>query len=607
MRPILASFGGLVAGATLGGLVVGAAEGMFRNAGALYAALLYGTLWAIAAALLATLLALALRRPVQKLQLRWGLILALAPSGLVLVRFVVLRDVLHESPHAQPVAAAAGLAVAAAVVAMVLKGAHVLVRRFATEEVRGARLYLLPALVVAAFALFAQAPDDEVTEVLPVAEAHRGRGVILVVIDALRADALGVYGAPPHRGADASPNIDALARRALVFTNTSAQASWTKPAVATIMTSRHASGHNTMSKPAVLPSSLPTIASLLAENGAKTAAVVTNYNLEAGYGFDRGFSRFDYLAPARYLGAPERANRLAAYNVYRLLRERSLRDARQPRYFYRSARAVNARALDILDQLGDGDFFLYLHYMEPHDPYFDRDGASFAKVSDPSPPAAWAPRMHAAYRDEVQRADAALGELVQALDRRGLQDQVTLIVTADHGEEFAEHGGFYHGTTLYEEQLDIPLVIAGPGVTPGTDAALARGLDLAPTILGRFGHRAPPSWEGRDLLTASVPPEATLAEEDHEGNRLTAVRTHRKKLILANPDNPRGLKPTELYDLENDPREAKPIADDPSAVKALGALADQLRAASKQGGASAQERRLDAAAEAELRALGYVH
>jgi arylsulfatase A-like enzyme len=606
MKRALESLGGLVAGATFGGLLVGICEGLYRDAGVLYAALLYGTLWVLIGAPLAIAVALLQRNRPPTAQFRWGLALSLVPSTAVLVRFVVLRDLMHETRSAALVSIGAGLVAAMLVLVVIVKVARALAHRFATEELRGPGLWLLPLLVAVAFAVHTQAGDDPLPQNLPEASALTGRGVILVVIDALRADALGIYGAKPHRGEPPSPKIDALSRRGLTFLDASAQASWTKPAVASILTSRHVSGHDTMSKPAVLPAALPTIASELEAAGVKTAAVVTNYNLEAGYGFDRGFTTFNYLAPARYLGAPERANRLAAYNVYRLLRERLFRGSREARYFYRSGNTVNARALELLDEIGHGDFFLYLHYMEPHDPYFDADGASWAKVSDPNPPATWAPRMLNAYRDEVRRVDGSIGELMEALRARGLDDRVTMVLLADHGEEFAEHGGFYHGTTLYEEQLRIPLIIIGPGVTVGVDTALAREVDVAPTVLGRFGRKAPPTWEGRDLLAGGEPPLMTLAEEDHEGNLLAAVRFEGNKLITANADNPRGLSPNELYNLPADPMEKENLQRDSARVAVLKNALDRARAAARQGGATAQKRVLDDAAEAELRALGYM-
>ncbi len=606
MRRTFLKLAGLGFGATLGGLLVGLLEALYFGVSPLYAALLYGSLWAIAGAALALLLAPWWRgQPVPTTQVRWGLAAAIVPSSLVLIRFVVQRDLLAESPRGGLVATGIAMIVAVALLVAIIAGARVIRRRLAVEQMFGAKAWLVPLAVLAAFTIRAQAGDDALPETAPPARPAGGSGVVLVVFDALRADALGVYGAGPHRGKPASPTFDALAQRGLVFHDLSAQASWTRPAVASLLTSRHVSGHATMAKTAVLPETLPTIASVLAAAGVKTGAVVTNYNLEPGYGFARGFDEFRYLAPARYLGAPERANRLAAYNVYRLLRERFLRHQRQARHFYRSGQVVNALALEMADRLGDGRFFLYLHYMEPHDPFFAVDGSSWAKVSDPNPPAAWAGRMREAYADEVHRSDRALAELLAGLEQR-FGDRVTVVVTSDHGEEFGDHNGFYHGTTLYEELLHLPLIIAGR-VPPGVDTELARQIDLAPTITGLLGVAPPPGWEGRDLLGPGPRAAVSLAEQDHEGNRLESLRRGGDKLILANPDNPRGLQPVELYDLAADPREMDNLAAGAGELREqLGELLEAAKRAAAQGGARAADKTIDGDAAAELRALGYV-
>jgi arylsulfatase A-like enzyme len=262
--------------------------------------------------------------------------------------------------------------------------------------------------------------------------------------------------------------------------------------------------------------------------------------------------------------------------------------------------------MEILDRIGDSSFFLWLHYMEPHDPYFDIDGNSYAKVSDPHPPVAWQDRMRQAYRDDVHRFDKALGELLDAIDARGISERTTVIVVADHGEEFADHGGFYHGVTLYEEQLHVPLVIAGPGVTPAVDTSLAQQIDIAPTVLARFAVEAPAAWEGRDLLGDSEPPASTLAEENHEGNVLASVRTGDMKLILANEDNPRGLPPEALFDLAADPGEQTNLAGASPAVAELRDELLDLKTAAQSGAAKADAIEMDEERREELRSLGYI-
>ncbi len=601
----LAKNAGIVAGATLGGLFVGAIEGAYRDAPVVYAALLYGALWSLVGLGVALLVSLLRRRPLAS-QTTLGLTLSLSLSALALVRFIVFRDVFHEAPGKGVVALLTGVLVATGAAVLVQLGGRWVRHRFLADRMSGAFLWVVPLAALLAFGVRTQMSDEPSSQTAKKpARPLAGKGVILVVVDTLRADALGTYGAPAHRGQPASPRLDAWAKEGAVYTDVSAQASWTRPAVASILTSRHVSGHDTMAKTAVLPAALPTLPSLVQQKGVATAAVVTNYNLEREYGFDRGFDHFEYLAPDRYLGAPEAASRLAAYNAYRLAREKLLTGSREARHFYQSGAAVNARAFDLLDSIGDKDFFLWLHYMEPHDPYFSVDGKSYARVSTPRPPAAWAEDMRAAYKDGVSRFDAHFGELLDGLAARGLDGKVTVVVVSDHGEEFAEHGGFYHGVTLYEEQLKVPLVVRGPGVVAQVVPGLARQIDVAPTILARFGFEAPSTWEGRDLFGSTAWPELTIAEEDHEGNVLKSIRQAQKKLILANPENPRGLKAAELYDLTQDPKEQY-SQNAPSDVQKLSDALSERQTLAKKGGAAAGQKAMDADAEAELRSLGYV-
>jgi arylsulfatase A-like enzyme len=599
-------------GATLAGAAVGLAEALYRDVPPSYAMLLDGTAWALGMGVAAPLLATwrRARRALASVATTVGFAVALALSTAALGRFIIWRDVFAEAPGKALAATGLGLAAALGFGSLAAALGVLVERRLARRHLPGALAWAGPFAVAGTFALVATiAPDD--TQPYPPTEAPTGHGpgVILIVADALRADALGAYGAPAPRDGPVTPNLDAFAKEGVIFTRASAQASWTKPAMASVMTSRHVSGHDTMAKAAILPGALPTLASELQGRDVTTAAVVTNYNLARAFGFAHGFDEFDYLPPARYLGAPPEANRLAAYNAYRLVRERYFRAGRESRYFYRPATSVNAQALDILDRVGAAKFFLWLHYMEPHDPYFDAEGRSWARVSDPHPAAAEAEPMRRAYLDGVRRFDTAFGELMAALQARQMARSTYVVVMADHGEEFAEHGDFYHGTSLYEEMLHIPLLVRGPGLTPEVRGTLARQVDIAPTVLGWLSGRAPESWEGTSLF-GGKPADASLAEEDHEGNVLAAVQTHINgrltKLVTANADSPRGLPPVALFDLSVDPREVSPVpADDPRRPPLEAALA-RLRDASRRGGVAAPERALDEPAKAELRSLGYV-
>ena len=588
----------LMGGCTLGGLCVGLAEGAYRGVPLLWSALLYGSLWALAG--LGATCAQTLIR--SRIPASLGFTLSVTLSSVVLGRFIIYRDVLAEAPGS-------GLQATTAAVAIALLVA--LVTAFISRRVlpsRGPWGGFLALGVLVIFGILTQLPSSE-PDAPETADATAGvpGGVILVVVDTLRADALGAYGAQNPDGSSLTPAVDAFAKDAAVFSDMSAQASWTRPAMASIHTSLHASGHNTMSKVAVLPASLTTLAEALQQNGVQTGAVVTNYNLEPRFGFDQGFDHYTYLPPDRYLGAPPDANRLAAYSVYRLLREKLLPGQREARHFYQEGDRVNQAGLQLLGRLDpERPFFLWLHYMEPHDPYFAADGQSYARVSTPNPDPSLAGPMREAYHQDVRRFDSIFANLQRSLKAQGYED-VAILLTSDHGEEFAEHGGFYHGVTLYEEQLQLPLIIGGAGVNSGTREDLARQIDLAPTIAKLLGVAPSPRWEGRDLLGSAPAPAHTLAEEDHQGNRLTSIRQttgERYKLIEANPENPRGLKPTELYSLTRDPGEATALTS-PSADTLRVAQAE-LQQRSQETGAAPESAPLDEDAEAELRSLGYI-
>ncbi len=188
---------------------------------------------------------------------------------------------------------------------------------------------------------------------------------------------------------------------------------------------------------------------------------------------------------------------------------------------------------------------------------------------------------------------------------------MTIVITSDHGEEFMEHGGYWHGTTLYDEQLHVPLLVKFPGRAMAGQAVShwVQSIDLMPTLLATAGLPVPEGVQGKQLSQDAV---HAFAEESHEGNVLRALRTRSEgmpiKLIEANPKNPRGLAETELYDMLADPGEA----DDMSG-RAAARLAEAqhtlegVAEAAKKGAAAKQEVNLanDSSTLERLRNLGY--
>ncbi len=402
--------------------------------------------------------------------------------------------------------------------------------------------------------------------------------VILIIADTLRADALSAYG-----GRNQTPHIDRLASAGVRFAHAYAQASWTRPSIATILTSLLPSSHGATHKTSLLPDRVETVAEAFRGAGYWTTGYVSNINIAPVFNFQQGFAEYTYLPPDFYFWASDSSARLALYQTLRMLRERFLATRIFAANFYKDADQVTRHTVDWIDRQPREPFFLLVHYMDPHDPYFEipYDGRGVARVTNPSPAVSRRDELHDLYLEDVRYLDGFIGKLWEELKAKGLYDNTMIVLTADHGEEFLEHGGWWHGTTLYEEQLHVPLIVKRPHESqPGTvvDTAV-RSLDIAPTMLATAGVRVPATYEGRNLFGAAAAPDVLLAETDLEGNILASVRIADWKLITANENNPRQLQPVELYDLAQDPAEKRNLAEaEPQRVN------DMLAALSRQRG-----------------------
>jgi len=380
--------------------------------------------------------------------------------------------------------------------------------------------------------------------------------IILVIIDTLRADALGSYGA----AATASPALDAFAREAVRFENTYAQSSWTRPSIATILTSLYPSEHGAIHKMDALPDGVTTLAEALRANSYWTAGFVSNINVAPVFNFQQGFDEYTYLAPDFYFWATDSTTQLAIYKGLRLARERFLRDRIYVYNYYQDAKVVTEAVAQWVEHNPPTPFFLFIHFMDPHDPYFEHpyNGRGVARVSNPDPPASRRDELHALYAGDVAYLDQHLGGLFSRLKSAGLYDNTIIAVTADHGEEFQEHGGWWHGTTLYQEVVHVPLIVKREHEERAgqVESRVARTLDIAPTLMAAAGLKSPREFAGRDLFG----PAASEPEQELEGNVLASLCVGPWKVITANADNPRGLQPLELYNLEQDARERNNLA-----------------------------------------------
>ncbi len=529
-------------------------------------------------------------------------------------RFRIIRDLfLEQVPHGL-----VPLAVQVGALAVVALGAVLLWRALRGADERRAALTrpgiaaVVVALLAAAWAGGAQLKPPPAPAPLPprAAPPAGAPNVVLIMVDTLRADHLSCYGSTTVK----TPHIDALAADGLRWTNAFAQASWTRPSVATILTGLYPSSHGAVHKADRLPDRVDTLAEVLGRAGYHTVGFADNANVSQAFNFQQGFDEYHYLAPDFFFAASEPAAQLALYSGLRLVRERFLAHYVDVHHYYQPAEVVTAEVRRWLDRgARDEPFFLFAHYMDPHDPYFAHpfNGEGYARVAHPNPPPALAERLHHLYEGEVAYLDEHLGVLFDDLKRRGLYDRTLVVLTADHGEEFREHGGWWHGTTLYDEQIHVPLIVkpAGAHALAQLRDELATSLDIAPTIVAAAHAKPPAAMQGHVLpLDGGAAParESTFAEEDLEGNVLQAVRTRAWKLVTANPGNPRGLAPEELYDLPRDPGEQRNvIASTPAEADAMrAALGRSVLEAREHGGASEQIG-MDPATKARLKALGY--
>jgi len=472
-----------------------------------------------------------------------------------------------------------------------------------SEAKRAAILFgVVPACAIVAFFLFTYFSGTR--------EPLRPN-VLLVVIDTLREDR--VYG--ERNGVPVMPNLVAFAEESLQFNNAATQCTWTRPSVASIFTSLYFDAHKVFfsadpEQPEVpvqgfLPKSVGTLPEYLKNAGYTTWAIQTNGNLGGEIGFGRGFDEYVYVHDPL-------------------------------------ASEVTDIALEKARELSD-PFFMYVHYMDPHKPYKvpeevgevfgsvpELDDADGVKVAEVIPYSRDQIRhffglkdkreyesMSVAGREAVRRlydiqcrfVDEHLGRLLDEVQSQ--HPNTLIIVVADHGEELWEHGSLGHGTGMYAEQLDIPLLIHGPGVEPGVVDAVVEALDILPTISAYLGLEPNPMWQGRSILTADRLEERpafskTLGPWPQALMDTEMVRQGRYKLI-----HKIRKKRVELYDVVADPGDTIDLASErPELVRELLALLHEHREENVALGELHEvedfESNLDEETIERLRQLGYI-
>ncbi len=422
------------------------------------------------------------------------------------------------------------------------------------------------------------------------------QNVIVILVDALRADHLGFAG----YSRPTSPTLDAFAKESLIFTQAISQSSYTKPVIASLFTSLYPSQHNVFRNTRhdaagnfisdVLDDSFKTMAEYLRDAGFNTAGFLEQAQLRSYMGFAQGF------------------------------------------YYYKpdmgTASEINEGFFHWLPLNKHRKFFAYLHYLDVHAPYVpppkyrDMFGSFDHSTSFPEQVKDWqkfkgdvtdgnitltqteAEQLKALYDAEIRAFDDDMAALFARLKKERVYDNSLIIITADHGDEFLEHGSVDHAHTLYDELLRVPLMIRFPkGAHRGVVNTQVQTIDVLPTILEFCEIDLDPHVMGHSLLAykngANEHQQFPVFSERAD---LISMRTEKFKYIY-NME----LKTGELYNLQNDPDESKNLADEDA--KAAAQMQSEIlrwaeitrKAMTDQSGVKVDEKSVK-----ELRSLGYI-
>ncbi len=384
--------------------------------------------------------------------------------------------------------------------------------------------------------------------------------VIFITIDTLRPD-VGFMGYPKPT----TPNLDRLAAKGVVFDRAYSMASYTGKSVGPMMIGKYPSEtlRNGSHFNAYAPGNV-FLAERFAKAGFYTAGAASHWYFRPSSGISQGFTEFDVSAvPASGQGDTDTS-----------VTSKELTDA----------------ALRIVDkpQTTSGRFFLWVHYFDPHAQYapHEKDGApSFLGEGEKGPVAV----TKAAYDGEVWFTDKHLGRLLDRVESEPWGKKTAIVVTADHGEAFAEHGMSWHGVEIWEPLVRVPLVVYVPGVVPHHVPLKRSQIDLVPTVLDIAGIEAPKGeLSGQSLIGDVMAKDATkLAERDVYIDMPVGPYTQMRRAIIAGPTP--GMKlihfggsSYNLFDLASDPAEKEDLARDRTKLGPVLERLQQTRARLKE-------------------------
>lgn len=305
--------------------------------------------------------------------------------------------------------------------------------------------------------------------------ATEAPNVVLIVLDTMRAKNWPTYGYDRNT----TPFLASLESSSVVFDNAFSTSSWTAPSTASIHTSLYPFQHGVMHGYFIskglglelnrIPEEATTIASTLADAGYTTYAVADNVNISRAIGFDRGFDHFE-------------------------------------RFPYKEESDMEDRLASWAASMGDDPYFLYIHYNDAHAPWHERE-PWYERQDDPRADTL------AKYDSEIHHVDAKIRRMH---DLFGWDRDTLIVVVADHGEEFWEHGQVGHGYSLFAEVTRIPLFMRFPGKEPGARRIepSVSSIDILPTIASYLGIEVDADVAGADLMPLVRNEARSASEED---------------------------------------------------------------------------------------------
>lgn len=396
------------------------------------------------------------------------------------------------------------------------------------------------------------------------AEPERPRNVILITLDTTRADALGAYG---RRGI-ATPTLDRIAAQGHVFDQAYSHAPITLPSHASMLTGLTPPRHGVRNNIAYrLASEQQTLPEMLKERGFATAAFVSSVILDSRFGLDQGFDLYDD-AIVHYTEKTDKAivTRRAGTTVDAMLSWLQRQHGAHPQQ----------------------PFFSWIHLYDAHYPYDPPLPYKHAYADSP-------------YHGEIAYMDQQIGRLMQFLEAQGLARDTLVIVTADHGESFGEHGEATHGFFCYGSTTQVPLILSQPiyGAPGQRYPHTVQSADLLPSILLALGLEAPAGLDGLPLSSVdarSVFSEAIIPQEDFYLAPVHSLKDAQYAFYYSSD--------LELYDRKADPRETRNLAGEQPELAAL--YRDRVQSLLDQSTTTSQAANIDQATIEMLRSLGYV-